>query len=62
MHGKITHEGKEFFFEDSGSANGTYIFDGSKFNEIKERTKIEEKTIIKLGEGTIVKVTAVKSL
>lgn len=62
IHGKITHEGKEFFFEDSGSANGTYIFDGSKFNEIKERTKIEEKTIIKLGEGTIVKVTAVKSL
>ncbi len=62
MHGKITHEGKEFFFEDSGSANGTYIFDGAKFNEIKEKTKIEEKTLIKLGEGTIVKVTAVKSL
>lgn len=62
MHGKITHEGKEFFFEDSGSANGTYIFDGAKFNEIKEKTRIEEKTLIKLGEGTIVKVTAVKSL
>ena len=62
MHGKITHEGKEFFFEDSGSANGTYVFDGAKFNEIKEKTKIEEKTLIKLGEGTIVKVTAVKSL
>ena len=62
MHGKITHEGKEFFFEDSGSANGTYIFDGAKFNEIKEKTKIEEKSLIKLGEGTIVKVTAVKSL
>ena len=62
MHGKITHEGKEFFFEDTGSANGTFIFDGSKFNEIKEKTKIEEKTLIKLGEGTIVKVTAVRSL
>ena len=62
MHGKITHEGKEFFFEDTGSANGSYIFDGSKFNEIKEKTKIEEKTLIKLGEGTIVKVTAVRSL
>ena len=62
MHGKITHEGKDFYFEDSGSANGTYIFDGAKFNEIKEKTKIEEKTLIKLGEGTIVKVTAVKSL
>lgn len=62
MHGKFLLEGKDFYFEDVGSANGSYIFDGSKFNEAKEKTRVEEKTLIKLGEGTIVKITSLKSL
>ncbi|MHB1493093.1 MAG: FHA domain-containing protein [Thermoplasmataceae archaeon] len=62
MHGKFMLEGKDFYFEDVGSSNGSYIFDGSKFNEAKEKTRIEEKTLIKLGEGTIVKITSLKSL
>lgn len=60
MHAKITLDSGSYYIEDSGSSNGTFTYDGSKFVEVKDKTKIQEKTLIKFGEGTIVKVSSLK--
>jgi hypothetical protein len=62
MHAKITLDGGSYYLEDVGSSNGTFLYDGSKFAEVKERTKIQEKSLVKFGEGTIVKVTSLKAI
>jgi pSer/pThr/pTyr-binding forkhead associated (FHA) protein len=62
MHAKITLDGGSYYIEDVGSSNGTFIYDGSKFVEVKDKTKIQEKSLVKFGEGTIVKVTSVKAV
>ena len=62
MHAKIMLDGGLYYLEDVGSSNGTFIYDGSKFVEVKEKTKIQEKSLVKFGEGTIVKVTSVKAV
>ena len=62
MHAKIMLDGGSYYLEDVGSSNGTFIYDGSKFVEVKEKTKIQEKSLVKFGEDTIVKVTSVKAV
>ncbi len=62
MHAKIMLDGGSYYLEDIGSSNGTFLYDGSKFVEIKEKTKIQEKSLVKFGEGTIVKVTSTRSV
>ncbi|MEM0157086.1 MAG: FHA domain-containing protein [Thermoplasmataceae archaeon] len=62
MHAKIVLDGGSYYLEDIGSSNGTFLYDGTKFVEIKEKTKIQEKSLVKFGEGTIVKVTSTKAV
>ncbi len=62
MHAKIVLDGGSYYLEDVGSSNGSFLYDGVKFVEIKEKTKIAEKSLIKFGEGTIIKVTSLNAV
>ena len=62
MHAKIVLENGSYFLEDVGSSNGSFLYDGAKFVEVKEKTKIAEKSLIKFGEGTIVRVSSLNAV
>ena len=61
FHLRILRKNNEYYVEDVGSSNGTYVFDKNDqiFKKIEPKTphKVEDGDLIKLGISTIVKLT-----
>ncbi|BCU67698.1 hypothetical protein HS7_11350 [Sulfolobales archaeon HS-7] len=55
-HAVLTLEGENVMFEDLNSTNGSYVYDGKVFQQVKNKVKLEVNTLIKLGNSTIVKL------
>lgn len=55
-HAVITLEGGEVMLEDLSSTNGTYVYDGRAFQQVKGKTKVAPNSLVKLGNSTIVKL------
>lgn len=61
FHLRILRKNNEYYIEDVGSSNGTYIFDKDEqiFKKIEPKTmhKVRDGDLIKIGISTIVKLT-----
>jgi pSer/pThr/pTyr-binding forkhead associated (FHA) protein len=55
-HAIISLENGNLFIEDLNSTNGTYVYDGKMFQPVKGKTQIQQNSIIKLGNNTIIKI------
>jgi pSer/pThr/pTyr-binding forkhead associated (FHA) protein len=55
-HARLIKEKKEWFIEDCGSSNGTYIEKEGRFEKIKSKQKISESTVIRLSNCKILRV------
>ena len=57
-HAELTAEGSKLLLKDLKSKNGTFVYDGKKFEQVSDSVEVEPNTILKFGTGTIVKLVS----
>lgn len=55
-HAELSMVGARIMLKDLESTNGTYIQDGSEFQQVNGSVSVKLKTIIKFGTSTIVQL------
>jgi pSer/pThr/pTyr-binding forkhead associated (FHA) protein len=55
-HAILYREGDSLYLEDQNSTNGTYLYDGKVFQQVKGKVQLPPNALVKLGSSTIVKI------
>lgn len=58
VHAELTTEGTKLLLRDMKSKNGTYVYDGKKFEQVTDSVEVKPNTILKFGTGTIVRLVS----
>ncbi len=56
-HAELTMEGDKLMLKDLKSKNGTYLYDGKKFQQVSDSVEVKPNSVVKFGTGTIVRLT-----
>lgn len=56
VHAELTTEGTKLLLKDLKSKNGTYVYDGKKFEQVTGSVEVKPNSILKFGTGTIVRL------
>ena len=57
-HAELTAEGSKLVLKDLKSKNGTFVYDGKKFEQVTGSVEVKPNTILKFGTGTIVRLVS----
>lgn len=57
-HAELTIDGNNVTLKDLGSKNGTFLYDGKKFQQVNDSVDVKPNSVIKFGTGTIVRLTS----
>ncbi len=57
FHAELSIDGDRVMLKDHQSTNGTYLFDGKDFQQVKDSVEVKPNSLVKFGTGTIVKLT-----
>jgi len=57
-HAELTSEGTRLVLRDLKSKNGTYVYDGKKFEQVADSVEVKPNSILKFGTGTIVRLVS----
>ena len=57
-HAELTTEGSKLVLKDLKSKNGTFVYDGKKFEQVTGSVEVKPNTILKFGTGTIVRLVS----
>jgi len=58
VHAELTAKGSTLLLKDLKSKNGTYVYDGKKFEQVTDSVEVKPNTILKFGTGTIVRLVS----
>lgn len=58
VHAELTAEGTKLLLKDLKSKNGTYVYNGKKFEQVTDSVEVKPNTILKFGTGTIVRLVS----
>lgn len=58
VHAELTTEGTKLLLKDLKSKNGTYVYDGKKFEQVTDSVEVKPNSILKFGTGTIVRLVS----
>jgi len=56
-HAELTMDGDRLMLKDLQSKNGTYLYDGKKFQQVSGSVEVKPNSVVKFGTGTIVRLT-----
>ena len=57
-HAELTMDGDKLMLKDLESKNGTYLYDGKKFQQVSDSVEVKPNSVVKFGTGTIVRLTS----
>ncbi len=57
-HAELTTEGMKVVLRDLKSKNGTFVYDGKKFEQVTGSVEVKPNSILKFGTGTIVRLVS----
>ena len=57
VHAELTVQGGKVCLRDLNSTNGTFVYDGTDFQEVKDTLEVAPGTAIRFGTNTIVELT-----
>ncbi len=57
-HAELTMDGDRLILKDLQSKNGTYLYDGKKFQQVSDSVEVKPNCVVKFGTGTIVRLTS----
>ncbi len=57
-HAELTMDGDKLMLKDLQSKNGTYLYDGKKFQQVSDSVEVKPNSVVKFGTGTIVRLTS----
>lgn len=57
-HAELTTEGMKVVLRDLKSKNGTFVYDGKKFEQVTGSAEVKPNSILKFGTGTIVRLVS----
>jgi hypothetical protein len=57
-HAELTTERGRLVIKDLESKNGTFVYDGKKFEQVTGSAEVKPNTILKFGTGTIVRLVS----
>jgi FHA domain-containing protein len=57
-HAELTMEGDKLMLKDMSSKNGTFLYDGKKFQPVTDSVELKPNTVVKFGTGTILRLTS----
>lgn len=57
-HAELTQDGDKLMLKDLKSKNGTFLYDGKKFQQVNDSVEIRPNSLVKFGTGTIVRLTS----
>jgi FHA domain-containing protein len=57
FHAELSMDGDRVMLKDHQSTNGTYLYDGKEFQQVKDNVEVKPNSLVKFGTSTIVKLT-----
>jgi FHA domain-containing protein/zinc finger protein len=57
-HAELTMDGARLMLKDLNSKNGTYLYNGKEFQQVRDSVEVKPNSIVKFGTGTIVRLTS----
>lgn len=57
VHAELTMQDGRIYLRDRGSSNGTYLYDGTNFQQVQDTVEVAPNSVIRFGTTTIVKLT-----
>ena len=56
-HAELSIQDGRIFLKDRGSSNGTFLYDGTDFQQVQDTVEVKPNSVIRFGTTTIVKLT-----